>query len=408
MRIIRFVILYVMVSVLGCMILLFLALNHYTIQIDLIKAQYPVNVALVMLGAAAFGFVMALLLLLPGRLAAGLHVRALERDVRSLERLLVDREDLLEEQEDYIEDREELRARLIEQHEDLLARHERVLARQQALADDHDRVTAQRDEARAQLAALRIARPAASHGSGAATALRLLPQTAPAPIPVARPSTPVPATPVPAARRAIAVPVGRVAKPASQVVAQAEPVKQPVQQIPTPEPLRLVEPSAAVEPVAEPTKVASVEAPIDTTVEAREAVEAAPAPATVPVISTAPDIPAVVSPTPATEPPPAPDTAQEPPVTRETSPAAPPLRRDFAAEARAGAARMQQSAEAALTRLRRNTGQLWSEATAQVSAQSKAQAARLRGLRQRVTAGIASIRNEQATPDVLPDDPAGE
>ncbi|HKW22866.1 MAG TPA: lipopolysaccharide assembly protein LapA domain-containing protein [Ktedonobacterales bacterium] len=398
-----------MVSVLGCMILLFLALNHYTIQIDLIKAQYPVNVALVMLGAAAFGFVMALLLLLPGRLAAGLHVRALERDVRDLERLLVDRENLLEEQEDYLEDREELRARLIEQHEDLLARHERVLARHQALADDHDRVTAQRDEARGQLAALRIARPAASHASSAATALRLLPQTAPAPVPtpVARPSTPVPAAPVPAARRAIAVPVGRVAKPASQVVAQAKPVKQPAQQIPTPEPLRLVEPAAVVETAME----TSAEAPIDTTVEAQEAVEATPtppAPATVPVVSVAVNTPAVASSAPAPEP----AAALETPVTRETqvaTPTATPLaRRDFAAEARAGAARVQQSAEATLARLRQNTGQIWSEATAQVSAQSKAQAARLRGLRQRVTAGLASIRNDQVTPDTAPDEPAGE
>ncbi len=400
MRIIRFLILYVMVSVLGCMILLFLALNHYTIQIDLIKAQYPVNVALVMVGAAVFGFAMALLLLLPGRLAAGLHVRALERDVRSLERLLVDREDLLEEQEDYIEDREELRARLIEQHEDLLERHERVLARHQALADDHDRVTAQRDEARAQLSALRIARPAASHASGAATALRLLPQAAPAPVPMARPSTPVPAVPVPAARRAIAVPVGRVAKPASKVAAQAEPVKQPAQQIPTPEPLRLVEPAAAVETMVEKT----IEPAIVAAAEAQDAIEAAPAPATVPVVSAVPDIPAVVSPTPATEP----AAAHEPPVARETPVATPPARRDFAAEARAGAARIQQSAEATLARLRHNTGQLWSEATAQVSVQSKTQAARLRGLRQRVTAGLASIRNDQATPDALSDDPAGE
>jgi hypothetical protein len=381
MRILRFLILYVMVSVLGLLIVLFLALNHYTIQIDLIKAQYPVNVALVMMGAAVFGFVMALLLLLPGRLAAGLHVRALERDVRSLERLLVDREDLLEEQEDYIEDREELRARLIEQHEDLLVRHERVLARHQALADDHDRVTAQRDEARAQLAALPIARPAASHGSGAATALRLLPQMAPAPTPVARPSTPVPA-----ARRAIAVPVGRVAKPASQVVAQAEPVKQPAQQIPAPGPLRLVEP-AAVETVAEPTKVA--------------AVEAVPAPATVPVVST---VPVVASPAPT----PAPTAAQETPKARKTPVETPSARRDFAAEARAGAARVQQSAGATLARLRQNTGQMWSEATAQVSAQSKAQATRLRVLRQRVTAGLASIRNDQTPLDTVPDDPAGE
>jgi hypothetical protein len=166
-------------------------------------------------------------------------------------------------------------------------------------------------------------------------------------------------------------------------------VKQTAQRISMPEPLRLVEPAAVVETAIE----SSVEAPTDTavTVEAQEAVEAAPAPATVPVVSVAVDTPAVASPTPATAP-----------------AAAPPARRDFAAEARAGAARVQQSAEATLARLRQNTGQIWSEATAQVSAQSKAQATRLRGLRKRITAGLASLRNDQATLDALPDDSAGE
>lgn len=383
MRIIRFLILYMMVSVLGLMVLLFLALNHYTIQIDLVRAQYPVSIAWVMMGAALFGFVIALLLLLPGRLAAGLHVRALERDVRSLERLLVDREDLLEEQEDYIDEREELRARLIEQHEELLERHELILARHQELANDHDRVTAQRDEARAQLAALRIARPAAGHASSAATALRLLPQTAPDPVPVARPSTPVPA-----ARRAAPLPVGRVAAPVAQSAAQAKPVQQPPQR----GRLQMVESAAVVEPTKEPA--------IEPAAEAREAVETESAPPTVPVVSAAP---AVASSPPAAEP-----SAQETPLAPETPLATPPTRRDFAAEARAGAARVQQSAEATLAHLRQNTGRLWSEATAQVGAQSKAQAARLRGLRQRVTAGVASIRHERVTLDAAPDEPPAE
>lgn len=390
MRIIRFLILYMMVSVLGLMVLIFLALNHYTIQIDLVRAQYPVSIAWVMMGAALFGFVIALLLLLPGRLAAGLHVHALERDVRSLERLLVDREDLLEDQEDYIDEREELRARLIEQHEELLERHELILARHQELANDHDRVTAQRDEARAQLAALRIARPAAGHASSAATALRLLPQTAPDPVPVARPSTPVPA-----ARRAAPVPVGRVAAPVAQSAAQAKPVQQPAQR----GRLQMVEPTAVVEPTVEPTKELTKEP----AAEAREAVETETesAPPTVPVVSPASAI-ASSLPT-AAEP-----SAQETPLALETPPATPPTRRDFAAEARAGAARVQQSAEATLAHLRENTGRLWSEATAQVGAQGKAQAARLRGLRQRVTAGVASIRREQATLDAAPDDPSAE
>jgi hypothetical protein len=388
MRIIRFLIFYVMVSVLGLMVLVFLALNHYTIQIDMVKAQYPVSVAWVMIGAALFGFVIALLLLLPGRLAAGMHIRALARDVRDLERLLADREDLLEEQEDYIEGREELRARLIEQHEELLERHELILARHQDLVGDHDRVTAQRDEARAQLTALRIARPAAhgSAASGAATALRLLPQTSPAT--VVRPTTPVPApVPVPAARPANPVPVGRVATPASEAGAHAEPVKQPAQPAPAPEPLRLVEPAATVETAA------------DTTVEAREAVEAESAPNTVPVTSPVPAV-AAASTTP----------AKEPPVTQETPrrPRMPRTQWNIVVDARAGAARVQQSAEMTLARLRRNTGKLWSEATAQVSTQSRAQVARLRDLQQHVIAGLTANRNEQAAADDITDESAGE
>ena len=75
MRIIRFFMLYIMVSALGLVVAVFLALNHYPVQIDLIKGQYSVNVAWVMLGAAVFGGVMTMLALLPGRIATG-YMRA--------------------------------------------------------------------------------------------------------------------------------------------------------------------------------------------------------------------------------------------------------------------------------------------------------------------------------------------
>ncbi len=158
MRIIRFFMLYIMVSALGLVVAVFLALNHYTVQIDLIKGQYSVNVAWVMLGAAVFGGVMTMLALLPGRIATGLYARTLARDVRGLDRDVVDLE---QELDDY----EEQRAYMLEQYEILLERHERMLARHEALLDDHSETVAERDQVRAQLAALRIARPAAANGS---------------------------------------------------------------------------------------------------------------------------------------------------------------------------------------------------------------------------------------------------
>src|SRR5690242_13201910 len=129
MRIIRFLIFYVLVSVLGILALIFFGLNHYNVQIDLLEAQYTVSVAWVMAGAALFGFIVSMLLLGPGRLAAGWNSRALDREVRDLEGLL--------------ERREELRARLLAQHEALLERHERILLRHQALLDEHSHVIAE-------------------------------------------------------------------------------------------------------------------------------------------------------------------------------------------------------------------------------------------------------------------------
>lgn len=263
MRIIRFLIFYVLVTVMGLMALIFLGLNHFTIRLDLLNAQYSVSVAWVMVGAAAFGFVIALLLLLPGRLATGIHARSLERELRYLERQLDEREYLLE-------DREELRARLLAQHEALMERHERMLLRHQALVTDHSHALAERDDARAQLSALRIARPSsiAAHISGAATALRLLPpaKQAPAePVPITRPATPAPASAAPVAQVAPLTPTpaaAPTATPASATETQVEPVKPPA--------------AAPVEPKPAPWRL---------TASRPDIVEADPAPATVPVVS---------------------------------------------------------------------------------------------------------------------------
>ena len=357
MRIIRFLIYYAMVTALGVMALLFLALNHFTVQLDLIEAQYSVSVAWVIVGAAAFGFLIAFLLLLPGRIAAALYARALARDVRALNDDVRDLEYALDEQED-------LRGRLVEQHEVLLERHERILLRHQSLVSDHSQAVAERNDARAQLDALRIARPAASVSHGSAAALRLLPQAqppSPAPAPAAIPSALPPPAPTPAAQPVpmpVPVPlpapvaIARIATPDSpQSAAPAE--ARPVTPI-TPGPWPGV--VATPEPASEPG-----------------APEPAPEPATVPVVSA-----------PATVTPPASVPAASAPVAPR--PKGPSIWTRLQTNAR-------QSWQATATRftqtrrqVQQRSGRAWRAFSTTVSAQSRAQAARLQALQQRLTA----------------------
>jgi len=89
MRLLRFLVSYAIVTVLGVILLLFVALNHYSVSLDVFGPEYTVNVALVMAGAVAFGFVIALLLVLPGRIASAINGRRLEREVHYLEQDLI-------------------------------------------------------------------------------------------------------------------------------------------------------------------------------------------------------------------------------------------------------------------------------------------------------------------------------
>lgn len=375
MRIIRFLIFYVLVTAMGLIVAVFLGLNHYTVQLDLIATQYSVNVAFVMLGAAAFGFVIALLVLMPGRIAAGLNARALDREVRALDRELRDLE--------YeIEEREELRGQLLAKHEALLERHERILARHQALLSDHGHTVSERDEARAQLAAMHMARPAiGGHNGGGATALRLLPQPksapeesappAPAQMPAPRPITP-PAVAQAAAPTQAAAPA---TSPVPDVAARVEPAKQPDQRVKAPAPSRVITPVAPPIPTTTPAPPAAARPAAD--------VEA---PAMVPVVTAPPAV------APAAQP----KTSKTP-----KTPVIPAAWRNLPAEARAGVAQTWQSAGVGLVRARRHTVQLWHKGAEQVSAQSKTQMARLRELRQRLTTGPALSGDgiEQSPPD---------
>src|SRR5260370_28860482 len=109
MHLSRFLISYVMVTILGLMMLLFLALNHHTVQLDLIDGEHTVSLAWVMVGAAAVGFVIPLLLLVPGRIAAAVNSWRLERD--------------LQEVEEQCMRLEEVRTRLLAKHESLVDRY---------------------------------------------------------------------------------------------------------------------------------------------------------------------------------------------------------------------------------------------------------------------------------------------
>src|SRR5262245_53501874 len=111
MRLLRFLVSYAIVSVLGGVLILFVGLNHYTVQLDIFGPMYSVSLALVMAGAAVFGFAIAMLLVLPGRIASALNARSLDREVRYLE------QDLMQLQE--------LRARLLARHDYLVEGHER-------------------------------------------------------------------------------------------------------------------------------------------------------------------------------------------------------------------------------------------------------------------------------------------
>jgi uncharacterized integral membrane protein len=123
MRIARFLIAYSVVSILGVLVSLFLAQNTRVEQVTFFGQDFSTNLAWIMLAATTVGFLFALLLLLPGRVAASLHIWSLRREARELD--------------------EEL-AWQSEQRDELLAHHERLL-------DGHDRLLSVYHRARGEL-----------------------------------------------------------------------------------------------------------------------------------------------------------------------------------------------------------------------------------------------------------------
>jgi hypothetical protein len=175
MRLIRFLLSYVIVTIAGIVMAIFLALNHYKVSLDVFGPEYSISLAWVMGGAALLGFVVALLLLLPGHIATSVNAWTLNREVGYLEEQLAQSQDAHD--------------RLLAKHEHFLDGHQRILARHERLVADHSRVAAERDEARSQLVLANTAPPAPSTaGRAASPGVTMAPLPAVAPPAVAPPA----------------------------------------------------------------------------------------------------------------------------------------------------------------------------------------------------------------------------
>ncbi len=149
MRLVRFLFGIVLLSVFGVTLMLFLAQNWRTTQVDFFGLEYTIHLAWLLAGAAAFGVLGTLALLLPGRLAAMVYTWSLERELRQWEQDL----SKLHAQ----------RERLLSRHEQLLEAHERVLQAHHRLVGEHSQVVADRDQIRAELAHSAAARTSSVH-----------------------------------------------------------------------------------------------------------------------------------------------------------------------------------------------------------------------------------------------------
>ena len=139
MWVLRYLFFYVVLSVFGLTLFLFLGQNVHTERLVFFGLEYTTNMVWVLLGAVAFGVLIVLALLLPGRFASMLHAWGLEREVQHMEQDL--------------EKLQELHEHLLNRHEHLLEAHERLLQGYHRLVARHSQTVAERDWARSQLAA---------------------------------------------------------------------------------------------------------------------------------------------------------------------------------------------------------------------------------------------------------------
>ncbi|HEY7092629.1 MAG TPA: hypothetical protein VH393_05590 [Ktedonobacterales bacterium] len=135
MRIARFLIAYGVVSVLGVVVSLFLAQNTQVERLTFFGRDVSTSLAWIMLAATAAGFLFALLLLLPGRIAATLHIWSLRKETRQLDEELVWQS---------------------ERHDELLDHHERLLSGHEWLLNVYRRTRGELDQAISERDALKV------------------------------------------------------------------------------------------------------------------------------------------------------------------------------------------------------------------------------------------------------------
>jgi len=138
MQVARFLIAYGVVSVLGVLVSVFLAQNTQAERLTFFGQEVSTNLAWIMLAATAAGFLFALLLFLPGRIAATLHIWALRKEARELDEELVWQS--------------EQRDQLLAHHERLLTGHEWLLNAYQRTRGELDRALDERKSLQIQLA----------------------------------------------------------------------------------------------------------------------------------------------------------------------------------------------------------------------------------------------------------------
>jgi hypothetical protein len=145
MGVARFLIAYGVVSVVGVLVIVFLAQNTQVERLTFFGRDISTSQAWIMLAATALGFLFALLLLLPGRIAATLHNWTLRREARELDEELAyqseQRDDLLAHQ-----------ARLLSGHEWLLNAYQRTRGELEHSIGELDRSIREREVLQAQLA----------------------------------------------------------------------------------------------------------------------------------------------------------------------------------------------------------------------------------------------------------------
>jgi uncharacterized integral membrane protein len=138
MRIARFLIAYGVVSILGVLVIVFLVQNTQAEQLTFFGQEITFSQAWIMLAATASGFLFALLLLLPGRIAATLHNWTLRREARRLDEELAFQS--------------EQRDELLVHHEQLLRGHAWLLNAYRRSHEELDQLLKEREVWQVQLA----------------------------------------------------------------------------------------------------------------------------------------------------------------------------------------------------------------------------------------------------------------